>query len=37
MGQMGYKILVGTYEGKRTLGRSGRRWEDNIEIIGKGR
>jgi hypothetical protein len=26
----GYKILVGKSKGKRLLGRSGRRWEDNI-------
>jgi hypothetical protein len=25
-----YKILVGKTEGKRQLGRSRRRWEDNI-------
>jgi hypothetical protein len=25
-----YKILVGYPEGKRLLGRSSRRWEDNI-------
>jgi hypothetical protein len=27
-----YKILVGKPEGKRPLGRSRRRWEDNIKI-----
>jgi hypothetical protein len=27
-----YKILVGKPEGKRPLGRPGRRWEDNIRI-----
>jgi hypothetical protein len=25
-----YRVLVGKPEGKRPLGRSGRRWEDNI-------
>jgi hypothetical protein len=25
-----YKILIGKHEGKRPLGRSRRRWEDNI-------
>jgi hypothetical protein len=25
-----YRILVGKPEGKRQLGRPGRRWEDNI-------
>jgi hypothetical protein len=28
----GYKILVEKPEGKRTLGRPGCRWEDNIKI-----
>jgi hypothetical protein len=27
-----YKILVGKPEGKRPLGRPGRRWEDNIRM-----
>ena len=27
-----YRVLVGILKGKRTLGRSRRRWEDNIEI-----
>jgi hypothetical protein len=27
-----YRILVGKPEGKRPLGRSRRRWEDNIRI-----
>jgi hypothetical protein len=27
-----YKILVGRPEGRRPLGRPGRRWEDNIEM-----
>jgi hypothetical protein len=27
-----YKILVGKPEGKRPLGRSRRRWEDNIRM-----
>jgi hypothetical protein len=33
MGEMGnaYKILVGEPEGKKSLGRPRRRWEDNIK------
>jgi hypothetical protein len=27
-----YRVLVGIYDGKRTLGRPRLRWEDNIEI-----
>jgi hypothetical protein len=27
-----YRILVGKPEGKRSLGRPRRRWEENIEI-----
>ena len=27
-----YRVLVGIPEGKRQLGRPGRRWEDNIEL-----
>jgi hypothetical protein len=27
-----YRVLVGNPEGKRPLGRSRRRWEDNIEM-----
>jgi hypothetical protein len=27
-----YRILVGKPEGKRPLGRSRRRWEDNIKL-----
>jgi hypothetical protein len=27
-----YRILVGNPEGKRPLGRSRRRWEDNIKV-----
>jgi hypothetical protein len=27
-----YRVLVGRPEGKRPLGRSRRRWEDNIEL-----
>jgi hypothetical protein len=27
-----YKVLVGKPEGKRPLGRSRRRWEDNIKM-----
>jgi len=29
-----YRFLVGIFEGKRPLGRSRRRWEDNIRDIG---
>ena len=34
MGKSGsaYKVLVGTPEGKRPLGRPRRRWEDNIKL-----
>jgi hypothetical protein len=34
MGKEGavYRVLVGKPEGKRTLGRPRRRWEDNIKI-----
>jgi hypothetical protein len=28
-----HRVLVGKYEGKRPLGRSRRRWEDNIKWI----
>ena len=28
-----YRVLVGKPEGKRTLGRPRRRWEDNIKMI----
>ena len=28
-----YRVLVGKPEGKRPLGRSRRRWEDNIKIV----
>jgi hypothetical protein len=28
----GYKVLVGKPEGKRPLGRPGRRWEDGIRM-----
>jgi hypothetical protein len=35
------RVLVGKPEGKRTLGRPRRRWEDNIKIdlqkVGEGR
>jgi hypothetical protein len=31
MGNRKIHILVGTVEGKRPLGRPGRRWEDNIK------
>jgi hypothetical protein len=27
-----YRVLVGKPEGRRTLGRSIRRWEDNIKM-----
>jgi hypothetical protein len=27
-----YRVLVGKPEGKRPLGRSRRRWDDNIEM-----
>ena len=27
-----YRVLVGKSEGKRPLGRSRRRWEDNIKM-----
>jgi hypothetical protein len=27
-----YRVLVGKHEGKVTLGRLTRRWEDNIKI-----
>jgi hypothetical protein len=27
-----YRVLVGRAEGKRPLGRSRRRWEDNIKM-----
>jgi len=27
-----YRVLVGKPEGKRTLGRPRRRWEDNIKM-----
>jgi hypothetical protein len=28
-----HRVLVGKHEGKRPLGRSRRRWEDNIKWI----
>jgi hypothetical protein len=28
-----YRVLVGRPESKRPLGRSGRRWEDNIKMV----
>ena len=31
-GRSAFKILTGTPEGKRTLGRPRRRWEDNIRM-----
>jgi len=27
-----YKVLVGRSEGRRLLGRSGSRWEDNTKV-----
>jgi hypothetical protein len=27
-----YRVLVGKHEGKRPLGRAGRRWKDNINM-----
>ena len=30
-----YRVLVGKPEGKRSLGRPRRRWEDNIKIFKK--
>jgi hypothetical protein len=31
-GRGAYRVLVGRPEGKRPLGRPGRRWEDNIKL-----
>jgi hypothetical protein len=31
-GHMAHRILVGRPEGKRSLGRPRRRWEDNIKL-----
>jgi hypothetical protein len=31
-GRGAYKVLVGRPEGKRSLGRPRRRWEDNIKM-----
>ena len=35
-----HKVLVGKPDGKRPLGKPGRRWEDNIEMdieeVGRG-
>ena len=28
-----YRVVVGKHEGKRTLGRHRRRWEDNIKMV----
>jgi hypothetical protein len=28
-----YRVLAGKLEGKRTLGRLRRRWQDNIEMF----
>ena len=42
MGERGgiYRVLVGKPEGKRSLGRPKRRWEDNIKMdlqeVGRG-
>jgi hypothetical protein len=30
--RVAYRVLVGKPEGKRPLGRPGRRWEDNIKM-----
>jgi hypothetical protein len=32
MGKDVYRVLVGENEGKRPLGRSRRRWKDNIKM-----
>jgi len=31
-GRVVHRVLVGKYEGKRTLGGPRRRWEDNIKM-----
>ena len=31
-GRRAHRVLVGKHEGKSPLGRSRRRWEDNIKI-----
>jgi hypothetical protein len=31
-GRVVYRVLVGKPEGRRPLGRPGRRWEDNIKM-----
>ena len=31
-GRSAFKILIGKPTGKRRLGRSGHRWEDNIRM-----
>jgi len=31
-GELVYKVLVGKLEGRRPLGRSRRRWEDNTKM-----
>jgi hypothetical protein len=31
-GRGAYRVLVGTAEGRRPLGRPRRRWEDNIKM-----
>jgi hypothetical protein len=31
-GRSVYRVLVGNLEGKRPLGRTRRRWEDNIKL-----
>jgi len=31
-GRSVYRVLVGRPEGKRPLGRPGRKWEDNIKM-----
>jgi hypothetical protein len=31
--RVAYRVLVGKPEGRRTMGRPGRRWEDNIKAV----
>jgi len=31
-----YRVLKGKPEGRRALGRHGRRWEDNLDLQGVG-
>jgi hypothetical protein len=32
MGEVCYRVLVGSPEGKRPPGKPGRRWKDNIKL-----